>query len=396
MSLVKKKQKRFMGSILQNRRRGRGIILLGEQKNNLGTWFPFQEKTKFSINFLLYLPTKMALSTVPPYFYKRYLATPETLENTVEKYGVAIIPNVLSEKECLQARGAFWDYLERVTAGCPLPIDPQDPKTYSTFYEMWPKHSMLLQQWGVGHTQALWDLRQNPKIIDIFSKLWGVPAEELLVSFDGASFHIPPEITGKGWLKAEKGWLHTDQGWGKRPESPKPFECIQSWVTVFDVEAGDATLTILEKSHIYHQDLAKTFNLEKQTSDWHLLSEEQQNFYAERGCLQRAIKCPAGSMVFWDSRTIHAGQEPVKGRHNPNFRLVAYLCYTPRAMCSEANRKKRCKAFEEMRTTNHWPHKPKLFAKTPHTYGKPVMKGLAEAELEPPKIGKLAKRLIGY
>jgi hypothetical protein len=47
---------------------------------------------------------------------------------------------------------------------------------------------MLLQQWGVGHAQALWDLRQNPKIIDIFSKLWGVPAKELLVSFDGASF----------------------------------------------------------------------------------------------------------------------------------------------------------------------------------------------------------------
>jgi len=41
----------------------------------------------------------MSLSRAPPYFYKRYLATPETLEKTVEKYGVAIIPNVLSEEE---------------------------------------------------------------------------------------------------------------------------------------------------------------------------------------------------------------------------------------------------------------------------------------------------------
>ena len=98
--------------------------------------------------------------------------------------------------------------------------------------------------------------------------------------------------------------------------------------------------------------------------------------------------------LFWDSRTIHSGLEPAKERKELRKRSVAYLCYTPRKLASAAMLKKKVKAFEELRTTNHWPHKQKLFPVSPRTYGAPIQK-IKKIE-KPIGIGEIGKRLIGY
>ena len=54
---------------------------------------------------------------------------------------------------------------------------------------------MLIQHWNIGHSQASWNVRQNIKIVEIFAHFWGCSVEELLVSFDGLSFNLPPEVT---------------------------------------------------------------------------------------------------------------------------------------------------------------------------------------------------------
>ena len=106
---------------------------------------------------------------------------------------------------------------------------------------------------------------------------------------------MPQERTGCGWYR-DNNWLHTDQSYQRNG-----FECLQSWVTSFDVNKGDATLTFLEGSNRYHGDFAKRFG--SNPGDWNkLANNDEVNFYIqEKGC----IRCPAGSMVFWDSRTIH-------------------------------------------------------------------------------------------
>lgn len=337
------------------------------------------------------------------WYQKRYTTTPENLEKTLEKYGVAIIPNVLDEEEIEEMKDGMWTFLEEITSECPVPINRDDVETYHTFREMWNRHSMLIQLWGIGHSRMMWTLRENPKIIEIFAGLWEVDSEELLVSFDGASFHIPPELDtlskrGRGWLMKRKaqptGWLHTDQGWGKRGKTSlaKAFECIQSWVTAFDVRKGDATLKILEGSHSFHEEMGAEFNLTS-SKDWHQITPEQHQFYLDRGCKEACITCPAGSMVFWDSRTIHSGQEPLKGRPKPNFRLVGYLCYTPRELATPAVLKRKIKAYEEGRTTNHWPHKPKLFPETPYTRGAEVLPFVKPC---PAEVGEVGQSLAGY
>jgi hypothetical protein len=57
----------------------------------------------------------------------------------------------------------------------------------------------------------------------------------------------------------------------------------------------------------------------------------------------------------------HQGKEPDRTREAPNTRLVSYVCMTPRSMATPAQETKKRKAFDELRTTSHWPHRIKLF-----------------------------------
>lgn len=324
----------------------------------------------------------------PVYECDRYLCkSVDEVKKMLEKYGVAILPSVLDGEECKKMLNGMWDYLEHVSSEFPIPIKRDDEKTWKEIKHLWPKHQMLLQHFGIGHCQMVWDLRQKEKILNVFSKIWDTKKEDLVTSFDGASFHL---VENK---KPYKGWLHSDQCFLRNR-----FECVQSWVTALEVQEGDATLEFLEGSHAKHADFKKWKNddaLFKKAGDWYKLEEDDLKFYLEKEkCQHRAIKCPAGSMVFWDSRTIHSGLEPAKERKELRKRCVAYLCYTPRKLASAAMLKKKVKAFEELRTTNHWPHKQKLFPVLPRTYGAPIQK-IKKIE-KPIGIGEIGKRLIGY
>ena len=41
--------------------------------------------------------------------YERYITTPENLKETLQEYGVAIIPGVLNPEECSQIASGMWD-----------------------------------------------------------------------------------------------------------------------------------------------------------------------------------------------------------------------------------------------------------------------------------------------
>ena len=315
-----------------------------------------------------------------------YYTTKENLKQTLETYGVAIIPNVITNNECKQMTDGMWDYLEHITQEWSTPINRHSISSWREFYKLYPKHSMLLQHHNVGHMQAIWDLRQNPKIVDIFSYFWECLPEDLLVSFDGCSFGVPPEETNRGWNR-NNTWYHCDQS-----PTRSGFECVQSWVTGLDVHEGDATLAFMEKSNQYHKEFGETFGI-KDKKNWYKLKREEEQFFVDKGCVYKKIKCPKGSVVFWDSRTIHCGTEAMRERTNPNFRAVIYLCYMPRSSATTKMIEKKQKAFTNLRTTSHWANKPTLFSKDPRTYGGELME---YTPIQAPILTDLGKKLAGF
>lgn len=319
----------------------------------------------------------------------------EDIVPIVEKYGVAILENVLSPEECAATLAKTWDFFEELH---PV-IKRDDPSTWRYIYDLKPLHGMLFQHWGIGHAQYIWDLRNNPKIIRIFQVIWDCiiktkypgrqeNTQDLKVSFDGASFGIPPEETNRGWHT--KDWFHIDQRFiPSLSLSPSPLfngennnmQCIQSWVTTEDVGPEDGTLSVLEGSNRLHsqvgpliyQNASSKVKDKLYKDDWYKFSNDELTAYY-RDCPRVNIECRAGSMVFWDSRTVHCGRGPIRKRKEPRFRNVIYLCYMPAFMISDKMQVKRRKAYEALRTTSHWPNKVKLFSKMPRVYANDSIK----------------------
>jgi hypothetical protein len=146
----------------------------------------------------------------------------------------------------------------------------------------------------------------------------------------------------------------------------------------------------MEGSHKFHKEFKERFDI-KEKKDWYKLSQSQQSFYDN--CSIANIKCPKGSLVLWDSRTIHCGIESSKGRPTPKNRYVAYLCYMPRKLATKANLKKKQKAFEDLRTTSHNPCSGRLFGKSPQTYGKTIEEITI---ISRPELSELGMKLAGF
>ena len=309
----------------------------------------------------------------PPIVYERskYLAsTPDQVKKKLVTYGVAVVPNVLDDHSIEEIRRGTWDTLEHITSRFPTPVHRDRPETWKHVLDLYPLHSMLFQHWEMGHAQYVWNVRQNPNVCQVFADLWRVQPEDLAVSFDGVAIQLPPETANptRGWYR-HHSWLHTDQS-----PTRSGFECVQGWVTAYDVNEGDATLAVLEGSHVYHTEFGKRFGITDPNDWFKLQNDEQCDFYIrEHGCPYRAISCNAGSLVLWDSRTIHQGQQACKYRTVPNIRSIVYVCYQPKtnASASEDAFEKKRNAFLDKRMTSHWPLKVTLFNKMPHLYGKP-------------------------
>ncbi len=321
-----------------------------------------------------------------PYRFEEYCTTVEGAKEMLVEQGVAIIPNLLNDEECTAMDIGAWELIESLTSDFSTPLRHNDVNTWRSFYDLTPSHGMLLQHYGVGHAQHLWDVRQNVKVVDVFSQLWAVPREDLLTSFDGTSIALPHEITNRGH---DRGcvWLHLDQS-PTRPE----LECYQGWVTSRDTHVGDATLTFLTDSHRHLCDFRDHFDI-KEKADWFRLSPEHIDWYAQQGCEQYAIRCPKGSMVLWDSRLVHAGYQADPFREHANWRNVVYACMLPRNRARPADIAKKQKWLRELRTTSHWPQKPKPFPKTPRSYGN-VMPRVTPVCTRP-RLTPLGRRLAG-
>lgn len=323
-----------------------------------------------------------------------YVTTLDGVRKTLAEYGVAVIPSLLSQDECVQIVASLWDGLEHISSQWITPLDRNNQETWKTV-NFDALHGMLIQHHSIGHLQAAWDVRQHEKIIGIFAALWGT--KDLLTSFDGLSISFPPEVTGKGWARKDSLWLHSDTSFCY-PDSAKEkseYSCVQSWFTPVEVREGDAALAFLEGSHRYHRQFGTSRGI-KDKSDWYKLSEEEVKVYTgEYNCSLRKITCPAGSIVLWDSRTIHCGAQPEKTRLLSNFRFCIYVCMLPRSQANAKQLVKRIKIFEELRLSRHHPVKVTMFPKNPRVWSKDQVREKMTVPTTP-ILTSVGRRLVGY
>src|SRR5690606_26577511 len=96
-------------------------------------------------------------------------------------------------------------------------------------------------------------------------------------------------------------------------------------------------------------------------------SEYIRNFFAvdESGShyAMQHITAPKGSLILWDSRTMHwnqhASQDRIR-RDPPRVRMVGYLCYVPKSRLQDQGKALRKEAFEQGVATGHNPAFPEI------------------------------------
>jgi hypothetical protein len=105
------------------------------------------------------------------------------------------------------------------------------------------------------------------------------------------------------------------------------------------------------------------------------------------------VCAPAGSLVLWDSRVVHANCPPSTGR---GPRMCAYASMQPRAYASVKELAKRVRLFEAGRQTGHWTagHLFKATPCHPMTHGGAVV--MPEEPFCVPRLSTLAEKLVGY
>jgi hypothetical protein len=314
----------------------------------------------------------------------RYEAhTQEEIQNKLNEYGICYVPDILTNEEKFNMISGTWDFFEHVTKNEDHPINRGNPESWTTFDIFNPGLGMMYHAWNIGHAQYLWDLRQNKKIIDVFKHLYNVSREELLVSFDGMAFLFPPEQTNANWHKEKDCHLHLDQRLSVTKQSG-----FQSFVTAYDVEEGDATIRFLEGSNKLTKEFVKKFG-EFTGGDWVVFQPKHLEYFRER-CEEVFLRCPAKSLVIWDSRTVHCGSNPRRTRKHANTRCISYLSYSPKALATELDLSIKKQALTEMLTSNHYAHRASYFPTYPYQDEDIVNR------INAPNLSKLGYSLAGY
>jgi hypothetical protein len=123
-------------------------------------------------------------------------------------HGYAVVRNVCSHEEVMQARNLFWDFLQENAN-----MSRSDPLTWSdeNFVKIGSASTGILFYRGIGQSDFLWFIRLLPKVKATFEQVWNT--SDLLTSFDGANIFRPWHSPDSDeYAKTEGSWFHVDQG----------------------------------------------------------------------------------------------------------------------------------------------------------------------------------------
>lgn len=286
------------------------------------------------------------------------------MNSDLKENGWAVVADVLTKEEVKEAVRLFVDW-----------------KAATIKKEEWfsAMHG-IIKHYGVGHSAMMWYVRSLPAVQAVFQEAWASEGKKMVSSFDGMCVIRPPEGSRRAVFNPDNIWLHVDQTPNTSANAKLPYtswgaKCIQGAVNLTKSDEDDGCFYLLDGSHKFHEEFFRVHDLGKATGDFFMMTKEHIAWYEAKGCRRKAVAVSRGSMTLWDSRLVHCGKLPDRGRQHPNrWRLVAFVSMVPRAFCNATVRAKRKRNAQDNRTTSHWPHTPRVNSKKPresHLRGMP-------------------------
>ena len=211
--------------------------------------------------------------------------------------GYLVVPDVVPSELCDRAADALWRFLD---------ADPDDP---TTWYELpynrpdAPTRRAIAGMLEIYHHQAMWDIRQHPKMYDVFVDLWG--HGELWVTIDRANINVPAT---EEWVF--EGFLH----WDLEPQPGSTHAEIQGIVALVDTTADMGGLQVVPEAFQRYDELASV-----------QVDAERPRWPDTTGMEVVHVECNAGDLVVWESRTVHGTGKNASDRP----RIAQYMTMEP-------------------------------------------------------------------
>lgn len=245
--------------------------------------------------------------------------------------GYTVVGDVMTAAECDDCIGHYRKWLSQFKDG---------EWPYST-------HS-LIQRYNSGHMYPSWYARLKSK--KVFAQVWNT--DKLLSSFDAIAIGRPPEDSQEPFHKPGDHWLHVDQ-----IATRIGLHAYQGAVYLEEACEDDWTLHVMEGSHLLMDEFFRT-NVRSSVRcgpSFYRLRSDDVKYMEERGCKIKRVPVPKGGMVLWDSRTVHANANPVKGRKNPGrWRFCVFVSMTPAIWTTDLDLQEKREAYRQVTMTTHW------------------------------------------
>ncbi|KAI9637511.1 uncharacterized protein MKK02DRAFT_23915 [Dioszegia hungarica] len=310
----------------------------------------------------------------------------------LDSKGYTVVKGAIPAERAAEYVQRMYGWLESFNLG----FKGNDPSTWHIDRVPYFNRGGIYTRNGAGHEQFAWDIRGEPGVINAFAKIWGT--DELLVSFgescygtmliaDAVNISLPyPKEEMEG--QRGKPWPHVDQSPNKRFKN-----CIQGIANLEKNGPDDGGLMVLSGSLPLFEEYFKAKEASGDAPEWSWrdaawYSDDDLQWFYDRGCKWVKVEADPGDLILWDSRTIHYGANAQGSRP----RVAAYVCYKPAADIHPDMKAAKLHAMEHHISTSH---DPLLFRMT----GSQIEKKIAEDErpgpIVKPVLTQRMKRLAG-
>lgn len=272
----------------------------------------------------------------------------DALRNVLAEHGIAIVTNVLSPTECLEAEERWRNDLVDLVDQHELANAPHCQKVFRQLtrqnaadaIKAWPEGcdeaiGMAKRGFaglrGLPHGEFAWQCRLHPVVRDAFAAAHNVSVDDLSVGCDSVFWSNP------NCAKADSNneWLHCDQN----HNTGLTWPIFQGLLYIWPSGKPRASTTVVwpgsHKAEVYGRMMADPYAVEKGTSSGGQLiktnmlqSDDGRALHTEAVLGARRVPMPPGSLLLWDSRTIHQGW-------SGGPRLAVPVCWEPRDRRSE-------------------------------------------------------------
>lgn len=259
--------------------------------------------------------------------------------------GYVVVASVATPDEVTAANALLWEFLE---PACRMKQFDSSTWTDENFCKIGSTRNGILAYSGINHSKFLWYIRRLPSVRLAFEQIFSTT--DVITSYDGANifrpWHAPEAPT---YSKTHSGWYHVDQG-----KTLRGLNSVQGLVTLTDSNAETGGFCVIPGSHVFHDELVDLAAVGDRN---YLAIPPSFHALADRQIL---VKCSAGDMILWDSRTIHCNnpsiEDPIHQPADKLLRAVGYVCMTPAEWATDEVIDKRALMFEYGIGSTHWPH----------------------------------------